>query len=290
MRTICTNEECSQKYKIGSGMLGLMARCKKCDNVFKVQEYKEAPKPNELAFEEDAPEEETETKDKKRRTAKEAMEDHIAVIEQGVNDFLPRLNLALDNQENESGTRLLIDKMLQSILGYKIEDIKTEQRIEGRRADYVLTIKGEDAIVMEAKKIGMALRDRQIFQATSYGAYSGIRWAILTNALIWQLYHISIGDKVESDLVFTVDLRDGLDDEEANYFYLISKFGMRRKKLLENHWRRISALCEDNVMNAILADDVVAKIRSVLSKQTGYKKLTNEEVRAKIEENIFQLT
>ena len=66
--------------------------------------------------------------------------------------------------------------MLQNILGYKIEDIKTEQKIEGRKADYVLSVKNEDVIVMEAKKIGMSLRDRHIFQATSYGAYSVYRF------------------------------------------------------------------------------------------------------------------
>ena len=134
----------------------------------------------------------------------------------------------------------------------------------------------------------MSLRDRQIFQATSYGAYAGIKWALLTNALVWQLYHISIGDKIETDLIFTIDLMDGLDDEEANCFYLISKHGMSRKNLLENRWKQISTLCCDNIVNAILTDGVIAKIRSTLTKQTGYR-VTDDELRTAIEENILQL-
>ena len=140
----------------------------------------------------------------------------------------------------------------------------------------------------EAKKTGMALRERQIFQATSYGARAGIKWALLTNAVVWQLYHISTGDKIETDLIFTIDLRDGLDDDEANCFYLISKPGMSRKNLLKKRWKKISTLCYDNIINAILTDDVISKIRTTLSKQTGYK-VTNDELRATIEENIFQL-
>ena len=217
------------------------------------------------------------------------MEDHIKDIRAAVEKFLPRLSAALERQENESDTRLLITKMLQKVLGYNLEDIKTEQKVEGRRADYVISFNNEDVLVIEAKKIGMALRDRQIFQATSYGAYSGIKWAILTNAVVWQLYHISTVEKVETDLVFTIDLRDGIDSEEAHYFYLISKTGMSRKNLLDKLWQKISALCYDNIISAILTEDVISKIRMSLTKQTGCR-LTNDELRSAIEENIFQLT
>lgn len=293
MYTICTNEDCKQKYKVSSSMLGLTGRCKKCNNLFKIEEYKEPPQVIDLDFEDDE-EKKKETVDeeqqvRKRRSPKDIMEEHIDRIKEEVNNFLPRLNIAYENNENESGTRLLIDRMLQRILGYKIEDIKTEQKIEGRKADYVLTIRNEDVMVIEAKRIGMALRERQIFQATSYGAYSGVKWALLTNAIIWQLYHISTGDKIENDLIFTIDLRDGLDNDEAQSFYLISKDGMSRKNLLNNVWKKMSALCYDNIVNTILSDEVITRIRSVLAKQTGYGQITNEDIRTTIEENIFQL-
>lgn len=289
MYTVCSNDECGQKYKIKSDMIGLMARCKKCNTIFKVAKYVQAAKTIDLSFDEDEPQENgTIDERKKRKSPQEVMEENIDLIKQEVNNFLPRLNTSLERQDNESDTRLLINKMLQKILGYKLEDIKTEQKIEGRRADYVLSVNNKNIMIIEAKKTGMALRDRQIFQATSYGARSGIKWALLTNAVVWQLYHISTGDKIETDLIFTIDLRDGLDDDEANYFYLISKAGMSRKNLLSKLWKKISALCCDNIVNAILTDDVISKIRTTLSKQTGYN-TTNDELRTAIEENIFQL-
>jgi len=289
MFTICSNGECSQQYKIKAEMVGGMARCKRCNHVFTVEEYIKRPKLIDLEPpEEETPAEESSDDAKRRRSSKEIMAEHIDRIKKEVNSFIPRLNLSYEKKDNESDTRLLINKMLQNILGYAIEDIKTEQKIEGRRADYVLSVKGEDRIVIEAKKIGMTLGERQIFQATSYGAYAGIKWAILTNGLVWQLYHISIGEKVETDLIFTIDLMDGLDDEEASCFYLISKHGMSRKNLLDNRWRKISAMCHDNIVNAILTDEVIAKIRKILNKQTGFR-VTDDDLRIAIEENILQL-
>jgi len=266
------------------------ARCKKCNQVFKIQEYKAPSKIVELDFEEDdenqAP---MDGNGIKRRSPQEVMEEYINNIKISVNDILPKLEKAFKANENESGTRILIDKMIQNILGYKLEDIRTEQRIAGRRADYVLSVKGVDRVIIEAKKIGMPLKDSQIFQATSYGAHSGIKWVVLTNALVWQLYHISTGDKIETDLVFSIDLMDGLSDQEANYFYLISTQGLLRKGLLDRLWQKMSALCYDNIINAILTDEVITRIRGILKKQVNFN-ITNDDVRATIEENIFQIS
>jgi predicted type IV restriction endonuclease len=285
--TKCPNEECSQKYKIKSALLGQQARCKRCSTVFEIEEHVRKPVIIDLGDDEESEPVEKGAK-KKRRSRQEVMEEHIENIQRKVNDFIPRLEVSLENNENESDTRLLINKMLQQVLGYKLEDIKTEQNVEGRRADYVLSVNNKESLVIEAKKIGMALRDRQIFQATSYGAYSGINWVILTNAMVWQLYHIATEGGIKTDLVFNIDLRDGLDDEEAQHFYLISKHGMSRKGLIDKVWQKISALCYDNIVTAIFTDDVISKIRTTLSKQTGCR-LNNEELRDALEENILQL-
>lgn len=289
MYTICTNDECCQEYRIKPDLLGSKARCKRCNKIFSIEEHIRQPLIIELGGdEEETQEEEAPVEKKKKKSAKEVMEEHMQNIQESINNIMPRLNLSLERKDNESDTRLIIDQMLQNILGYKIEDIKTEQRIEGRRADYVLSIKDRDVIVIEAKRMGMNLREQQTFQATSYGAHSGIKWVILTNGVVWQLYHISTGDKIETDLVFTIELRDGLDEEEAYFFYLISKHGMSRKNLLRNLWKKISTLCYENIVSAILNEDVMSKIRTVLIKQTGFK-VTNDEVRNVIENNIFQL-
>jgi len=39
------------------------------------------------------------------------------------------------------------------VLGYSINEIKTEQRIQGRRADYILSVGNSGEIVVEAKLV-----------------------------------------------------------------------------------------------------------------------------------------
>lgn len=290
IRTICPNLECGQKYKVKTDMIGTVARCKKCNTVFNIEKHTNIEREITLDLQDKIPEEQLKKDNKKRKSPKEIMALKIEKIGEEVDLTMPLLMDSLEKKENESDTRLIIDSMLQNILGYDISDIKTEQKIEGKRADYVLSIKGKDTIVIEAKRIGMNLREKQIFQASAYGAYSGIKWVILTNALVWQLYRISTGEKIEHNLIFTIDILDGLDNEEAEFFYLISKEGMSRKNLIENLWEKIRALSEDNLVDAILNDGVISKIRTTLVKQTGYKKITNDELRQVIEEKIFQLS
>ena len=292
MFTECTNVNCKQRYGIKPEMIGLMARCKKCNNVFNVEQYVEPPKPVDLETTDAASGtsscDETNDQTRRRRSPKEIMAEQIACLTKNVNLYIPKLNLAFKKQENESNTRILIDHMLQEILGYSLDDISTEQKIEGRRADYVLSAGGNEVMVIEAKRVGVQLRDSQMFQATSYAAYSGIKWAVLTNGMVWQVYHISTGEKIETDLIFTIDLMDGLSDEEALHFYMISKQGIIRKNLLEASWRKIRALSFESILSAILSEDVVSKIRKVLSSQTGYK-VNHEELRSAIEDNLLHL-
>ena len=59
---------------------------------------------------------------------------------------------------NESNTRMILDRFFIDVLDYDINEVKAEQNIQGRRADYVLSANDSDVIVVEAKKAGMALR------------------------------------------------------------------------------------------------------------------------------------
>jgi len=290
MLTKCPNPECGQSYKVKPEYLGQQARCKKCQNVFQVeQHFRDQPLIELPAEEEESAPEQDSSREGKRRSSKEIMRERIQKVSEQVNGLQPSLLAAYKRQENESNTRLLIDMILQRALGYEITDIKAEQRIEGRRADYVLSVKTEDKLVVEVKKIGMPLRGAQIFQASGYAAFAGIPWVVLTNGLVWQLFHISTGEKIASTLVFTIDLKDGLDEEEAEYFYLISKSGISRKNLLDRLWRKMSTLCYDNIVAAILSDEVISKLRALLNKQSGAN-VRHEDVRSAIENNIFQLS
>lgn len=225
---------------------------------------------------------------RKRRSPHEMLAEQCQQVRKNLEGFMPQIKAACHMQENEARTRMILDRVFQDVFGYAMEHIKTEQNIQGRKADYVLTVEDQDTLVVEVKRAGMAMRERQIFQATSYGAYAGIRWALLTNLMDWQLYRISTGDKIEANQVFAISLKNGLDEESAYRLTLISAYGFSRKGLLEKLWLKSSTLSYERLAAAVLNQDVISKMRSILSKEAGVA-LTQEEVQAAIERYLLHL-
>jgi hypothetical protein len=48
MIAVCPNKKCNQRYRIKPEMIGRIAKCKKCNNPFKIEELISPPKPLEL--------------------------------------------------------------------------------------------------------------------------------------------------------------------------------------------------------------------------------------------------
>ena len=225
---------------------------------------------------------------RKRRSTTDILAAQAAEIRIRMKPIVGQINGALHSSVNESSSRLILDRILQEVLGYSISEIKPEQNIQGRTADYVLAPDGIDTLVIEVKRVGLALRDKQIYQATSYAAHSGISWALLTNVTVWRLYKVTNAGKIEATLVFTIDLHKGLTEDAAYYFALISKMGIVRKAQLERLWLTRRALSPEGLISAILNDDVLARIRNVISRENGIN-LDLADVRAAVERDILKL-
>lgn len=298
MRTICINPECQRIYdNIKAEQIGKIARCKRCNTVFTVEEYIESDSNLIFALSDEESEEENNSQDvgsvdqessqKRRRSSQEIIQDTIKGIKIAAKRTIPLMMQLYDRDANETETRHGIEVILRDLLGYDlVEEVRKEVAARGLKADYIIELKGGPKIVIEAKRIGLNLNKKHIYQAANYGKLTGIEWVVLTNGLVWELY------RVDSDFeyyqIFNIDLLDGLSDAEAEYFYLISKDCMNRKNFLENHWRKILALSPYNLNNIILSDEVIAKIRTVLTRETGYR-ATEDELREALEQTLVDL-
>jgi stress response protein SCP2/predicted type IV restriction endonuclease len=205
----------------------------------------------------------------KRRSSQDILDKHAVKMRSEVVRIIPQVDSATKNKINESNTRMLVDRILMDVLGYDIDEIKAEQNIEGRRADYVLSVGNKDSLVVEVKRAGLPLKDQHIFQATSYGIFSGIEWVLLTNLREWKLFKIISGSKVKADHLFTVTINDDFDKSMNDNFALISKVGMERPSLLFKAWNKVNALSDSNVINAILSPEVLAKIKSNIKRESS---------------------
>jgi stress response protein SCP2 len=220
---------------------------------------------------------------RRRRSRGMALAEYSQSLHDKILNFFPKISAAVESSANESNTRMILDRFFIDVLEYDIDDVKAEQSIQGRRADYVLSVDGQDVIVVEVKKAGMALRDKQIFQATSYGAYSGIRWALLTNLAEWQLYRISTHEKVEADLVFSIKLNAAISMQDVERLALLSRPFLNHKNAeIERLWREGNALSVEIIGGILLTDDVISKVRNIVKRDTDCN-VTNDQVRAVVE-------
>lgn len=167
---------------------------------------------------------------------------------------------------DESGTRIMINTFLTSILGYQeLEEIKTEYIIKGTYADYIIQIGGKRHFLVEVKAFPLELSDKHLRQAINYGANEGIDWAMLTNGRQFQLYKIlfekPIGEKLVFDLDFTADDFDIKDTiHQLTYLHREAVF----KDNLADLWARYSALEPLNVAGLLFSPQVISFLKKEL--------------------------
>jgi len=93
---------------------------------------------------------------------------------------------------------------------------------------------------------------------------------------------------VEANLVFSVDLQPDISLDDCARLALISRYGLARKRLLEQHWNEVNALARENVIRAILTEDVINRLRIVIKRDSGCN-FDNEQVQQVVEELLAGL-
>ena len=79
-------------------------------------------------------------------------------------DFLDGNITELD----ESGTRIMINRFLSDVLGYKqLEEIKTEYMIKGTYADYVIQVNKTRHFLVEVKALSFQLSEKHLRQTVN---------------------------------------------------------------------------------------------------------------------------
>jgi predicted type IV restriction endonuclease len=179
----------------------------------------------------------------------------------------------------EADTRHLVTDFLVDVLGFdKYENLTAEFNVKGDWADYGIRIDKQLFAFVEVKRITQRLSITHLRQVESYSLKEGVQWAILTNAQVWQVYHVQPvkGQQSEVTLIFEVDVLD--DTKRPGYksdlLFLISREAMS-KGLLEEFRSAQNAISPKTLRPILLSDEVIAAIRKEVRKKT--KHLVNEK-------------
>ncbi|MFZ5856733.1 MAG: type I restriction enzyme HsdR N-terminal domain-containing protein [Chloroflexota bacterium] len=198
----------------------------------------------------------------------------------GIKRFQPVLASAKSRDVNESDTVTIITDMLADVFGYdKYSEITSEYVIRNTFVDLAIKLDGKAQLLIEVKAIGLDLKDAFIKQAVDYGANEGIEWVVLTNGVIWQIYRVSFGKPVGSDLVLSIDFMN-LSHKSAGdieNLYLLSKEGLGKSVLGEYHTQR-QALSRFFIGAIVLSEPVLDVIRRELRKISPDVKIDSEQI------------
>ncbi len=169
---------------------------------------------------------------------------------------------------DESSTRLLINELLNDVLGYlMIDEIKTEYMIRGTYADYVVQIKGVRHFLVEVKALSLSLSDKHLRQAINYGANEGIEWALLTNGKEIHFYKILFTKPIESKLVFKIDVGDPAQVKEAVECLQHLHRDAVVKKSLDMLWNKFTALEVYTIAGLMYSNTVINFLKRELKKK-----------------------
>ncbi len=118
---------------------------------------------------------------------------------------------------SESDTVTILVDMLADVFGYdKYAEVTKEFAIRGTYCDLAVKV-GEDLrFLIEAKAVGVELKDQHVKQAVDYAANQGIEWVLLTNGVTWQIYKILFQQPVEKALVLEWDVLSAEARDEKN--------------------------------------------------------------------------
>ena len=115
-------------------------------------------------------------------------------------------------QQSETRTRMVLIDPLLNALGWDVLNpnlVMPEYKIGERRADYVLKGSGNTLVaIVEAKRLGHALDDKEWRQMLTYANMKGVPYAAVTDGNVWELYEVFRQAPLEDRRLLSLKITD----------------------------------------------------------------------------------
>lgn len=195
-------------------------------------------------------------------------------ISEWVKKYKKYISIAKSKQMNESDTSMIVADILSEITWFdKLTDITSEYKIKGQFCDYGIKYESKLHMLIEIKQISFELNEWHLYQVTSYAWNEWVKWVILTNLQNRQLYAIFLWEKIEKELLLSIDVLSDAkwnDDKIVSFFEMIHKESIK-KKLLEKLLTEKTAWSKTNIVKIIMKPETIKYITKQLEKSTKVK-------------------
>lgn len=204
--------------------------------------------------------------------------------------FQKVLQIAKDRDVNESDTVAILNDIFGDVLGYdKYLEVTSELAIRGTYCDLALRVEDKVQFLIEAKAIGIDLKDNHMKQACDYGANHGVQWVVLTNGLEWKVYRIRFEQPINFDLVCVFDFLtlNPRNEKDQEFLFLLTKEGLD-KNAREDFYEKVQSVNRYVIGNLMLADPVLSVVRRELRKLADGMKVEVEEVESIVRTQVLK--
>ena len=211
-------------------------------------------------------------------------------IGNGLKRFQPILASAKARDVNESDTVVIITDLLHEIFGYdKYSEITSEHMIRGTFCDLAIKIEGHLALLIEAKAIGLDLKEQFVKQAVDYSANQGVDWVALTNGIVWRVYKVSFTKPIEHELVVEFDLltMNPRKADDLGLLGLLAKEGWQKARLGDYHIQR-QALNRFTLAAVVLSEPVIEVVRRELRRLAPEVRIDIDGIRAALHTEVLK--
>lgn len=199
----------------------------------------------------------------------------------GIKRYQPILSAAKARDVGEADTVTIVKDMLADVFGYdKYADVTSEYAIRGTYCDLAIKMDGQLQTLIEVKAIGLDLKDSHVKQAVDYAANQGVDWVLLTNGLIWRVYHIIFAKPIDQELVLEIDFcaLSPRSEGDVELVYLWCKEGWQRSVLGEYHTQK-QALSRFFVGAMLQTDSVLDVIRRELRRVSPDVRIDSAQIK-----------
>jgi predicted type IV restriction endonuclease len=217
---------------------------------------------------------------------KKALERFIKAVPK----FQKVLQVAKDRDVNEFDTVSVINDVFAEVFGYdKYLEVTREVAIRGTYCDLALKVDDKIQFLIEAKAIGIDLKDTHMRQAVDYGANHGIQWGVLTNGIDWRVYRIRFEQPISSDLVCDFDFLalNPKDEKDQECLFILSKEGLS-KNVRDDFYDKAQSVNRYVIGNLILSEPILSLIRRELKRLSEGVKIGADEVEAIVRSQVLK--
>ena len=191
---------------------------------------------------------------------------------------------------SESDTVVIIADMLADIFGYKkYIEITTEFAIRNSYVDLAVKVDGDVRFLIEAKAIGVVLKEPHVKQAIDYGANHGIEWVVLTNGAVWRVYKLHFRQPIDKSLIFDVDVLqvNPRSSHVVECLGNLTREGFTRSSMTAFYQQR-QITSKASVAALLLSEPMLAALRREIRRLSTGVKIEADDLKALLQTEVLK--